>query len=208
MSTRILLARHGGTVWSREERFAGSTDIDLSEEGRLQAMALGRRLEHEQIDAAYCSPLKRAVDTATMGLGTRSLEIRRVPGLREIHHGTWEGQKPRDVRQQFPADYAAWEADPFLAAPPDGEIGLAVLARALPALRQIVADHPGQTVFVVSHKATNRLLLCSLLGIDGRFYRDRLTQELACLNVLVFKTPSDERVALMNDISHYSNLPP
>ena len=86
--------------------------------------------------------------------------------------------------------------------------GLQVLARALPAFRRIVIDHPGQTVFIVSHKATNRLLLCSLLGIDARFYRDRLTQELACLNVLVFKAPSDARVALMNDISHYANLPP
>jgi probable phosphoglycerate mutase len=130
-----------------------------------------------------------------------------MPGLREIHHGLWEGQRPRDVQEQSAADYAAWEGDPFLAAPPDGETGLAVLARALPAFRQIVADHPGQTVFVVSHKATNRLLLCSLLGIDGRFYRDRITQELACLNVLIFKTPSDARVALMNDISHYANLP-
>ena len=90
--------------------------------------------------------------------------------------------------------------------PPGGESGLQVLARALPAIRQIVVDHPDQTVLVVSHKATNRLLLCSLMGIDERLYREKVTQELACLNVLVFKTASHARVALMNDISHYANF--
>lgn len=207
MPTRILLARHGGTLWSSDERFAGSTDIDLSEDGRAQAAALGRRLKDEKIDAAYCSPMKRTVETATLALGSRKLELIRVPGLKEIDHGIWEGKRHKEVQEQFAADYAAWDADPFLVAPPDGETGLEVMARALPALRKIVADHPEQTVLAVSHKATNRLLLCSLLGIDPRCYRERITQELACLNLLVFKTPSSARVALMDDISHYGNLP-
>src|SRR5207302_2598101 len=104
------------------------------------------------------------------------------------------------------ANYSAWIADPLLVPPPGGESGLSVLARALPALRQIVAAHPEQTVLVVSHKATNRLLLCSVMGIDVRLYRDRLTQDLACLNVLTFATPSEARVILMNDVSHYANV--
>ena len=206
MSTRILLARHGGTLWSNEDRFAGSTDIDLSDEGRAQAMALGQRLAGEMIDAVCCSPMKRAIETATLAMGSRPLKLHPVPDLREIDHGLWEGKRHAEVESQYATEYTAWDADPFLAPPPGGESGLRVLARALPALRQIVIDHLGQTVLVVSHKATNRLLLCSLLGIDPRLYREKVTQDLACLNVLIFKTPSAARVALMNDISHYAKV--
>jgi probable phosphoglycerate mutase len=62
-------------------------------------------------------------------------------------------------------------------------------------------------VLVVSHKATNRLLLCSLMGIDERLYREKVTQDLACLNVLKFKAPSQARVVVMNDVSHYLTVP-
>lgn len=206
MSTRILLCRHGGTLWSNDDRFAGSTDIDLSDEGRAQAAALGKRLATETIDAAYCSPMRRAIETATLALGVHPLTLHQTAGLREMDHGQWEGKRHQEVEQQYAADYAAWDADPFMAPPPGGESGLQVLARALPALRQIVVDHPGQTVLVASHKATNRLLLCSLLGTDARLYRDKVTQDLACLNVLIFKPPSSVRVGLMNDISHYANF--
>jgi broad specificity phosphatase PhoE len=208
MATRILLVRHGGTLWSSDERFAGSTDIDLSDEGRAQARALGGRLAAVPIDAAYCSPMRRTIETATLALGDRrDLPLTKVAGLKEIDHGPWEGQRHEDVERKYAAEYAAWDADPFMAPPPGGESGLSVLARALPALRQIVVDHPDQTVLVVSHKATNRLLLCSLMGIDERLYRDKVTQDLACLNVLLFKSPSQARVVLMNDTSHYQPLP-
>ena len=105
------------------------------------------------------------------------------------------------------AAVSAWEADPFTYAPPGAESGVAVLARALPAIREIVTAHEGQTVLVVSHKATIRLVLCSLLGIDARGYRDRLDQSPACLNVLDFRGPVHARLTLFNDISHYTDRP-
>src|SRR5438874_2405173 len=138
MPTRILLVRHGGTIWSSEDRFAGSTDVDLSDEGRAQAAALGKRLAEVEIDAAYCSPMKRAIETAQAALGNRAMPLTRVEGLRELDHGPWEGKRHEDVEREFAADYAAWNADPFMAPPPGGESGLSVLARALPALRHIV----------------------------------------------------------------------
>jgi probable phosphoglycerate mutase len=90
---------------------------------------------------------------------------------------------------------------------PGGESGRAVLDRALPALRTIVAKHRGQTVLVVSHKATNRLLIAELMGMDVRRYRDRLDQDLACLNVLDFADANNARLVLMDDTSHYEVLP-
>ena len=84
---------------------------------------------------------------------------------------------------------------------------MAVLARALPVIREIVTAHPGGNILVVSHKATIRLILASLLGFDARGYRDRLEQSPACLNVVDFKSPVRARLMLFNDISHYQDQP-
>ena len=85
--------------------------------------------------------------------------------------------------------------------------GVAVLARALPAVREILTKHAGERVLLVSHKATIRLLLSSLLGFDPRGYRDRLDQAPACLNMLDFKDPVRARLMLFNDTSHYDPSP-
>jgi probable phosphoglycerate mutase len=74
-------------------------------------------------------------------------------------------------------------------------------------LREIVTSHPGAQVAVVSHKATLRLVLSSLLGFDARGYRDRLDQSPACLNVVDFKDPVRARLMLFNDTSHYATHP-
>jgi len=206
-TTRLLLVRHGGTLLSIEDRFAGSTDVDLSDEGRQQALSLSRRLANTRIDAAYCSPMRRTIDTAAAVCRPHNLTPASSPGLREIDHGHWEGMRHKDVEANFPAEYAAWSADPFLCPPTAGESGLEVLARALPAVRNIVAANPGRTVLAVSHKATIRLVVCALLGLDARLYRQRLQQDLACLNILDFFDPSSARLVLLNDISHYSPAP-
>jgi probable phosphoglycerate mutase len=125
-------------------------------------------------------------------------------GLREISHGHWEKLTRAEVEEQFPDEAAAWEEDPFTYAPPQGESGLEVTARALPALLDIVRSHPGKTVLVVSHKATIRLLLSSLLGFDPRRYRDNLDQSPAALNIVDFKDPVRARLTLFNDTSHYA----
>ena len=200
--TRILLVRHGATTLSAEDRFAGSSDVPLSEEGFAQAQRLGQRLRDEPIVAVYCSDMVRAVATAKAIARSHRLEPIPRRDLREMDHGAWEGLVHRDVETRFADDYRRWDADPLLSPPPGGESGLSVLARALPELSRIVADHPGETVAVASHKATNRLLLCAILGIDPRLYRARIGQDLACLNVIDFRTPAQGRVLLLNDVSH------
>lgn len=207
MSTRIYLIRHGATQLSAEDRFAGATDIDLSDEGRQQAQALAVRLADDAISAVYCSPMRRTVETAGFVARPHDLKPITRDGLREIHHGRWESMRRGEVEAQFPEEYAAWEEDPFTYAPLGGESGLSVMARALPVIREIVAEHRDENVAVVSHKATIRLLLSSLLGFDPRGYRDRLDQAPACLNVLDFKDTVRVRLMLFNDISHYADQP-
>ena len=207
MTTRVLLIRHGATVLSAEDRFAGSTDVLLSDEGRSQARALGERLADAELAAVYASPMKRTVETASLVAAPHRLDLVTDEGLREIDHGRWEQLTRKEVEARFPEEYSNWEADPFTFAPEAGESGLSVMARALPVLRRIVDAHAGKTVAVVSHKATIRLVLCSLLGIDARGYRDRLDQSPACLNALDFKDPVRARLVVYNDTSHYAARP-
>jgi probable phosphoglycerate mutase len=207
MLTRLFLVRHGATAATQEDRFSGSSGAELSEEGRWQAERLGERLAPQRIVAVYTSPLSRAVDTARIVAGECRLEPIIRDGLQEIGHGHWEGKKRDEVEREFADEYSAWEADPFTFAPVGGESGVAVLARSLPVIRQIVASHPGGQIVVVSHKATLRLVLSSLLGFDPRGYRDRLEQSPACLNVVDFKDPVRVRLMLFNDTSHYADRP-
>ena len=207
MTTRLYLIRHGATALSVEDRFAGATDVELSDEGRAQVEHLARRLADDKITAVYCSPMRRTVETAVLIARPHGLTPIPREGLREIHHGRWEGMRRPEVEAQYSDEYAEWEADPFTFAPAGGESGLNVLARALPVIREIVLQHAGENVVVVSHKATLRLLISSLLGFDARGYRDRLDQSPACLNVVDFKDPVRARLMLFNDISHYADHP-
>src|SRR5882724_8168841 len=207
MPTRLFLVRHGATELTAENRFSGAVGVDLSEEGREQARRLAARLSAYPIDATYCSPLSRTVETARILSEPHRLVPIHRPGLQEISHGRWEGLTRNEVEQRFGGEYEAWEADPFTFAPEGGESGVAVLARALPVIREVVVAHEGRCVLVVSHKATLRIVISSLLGFDARGYRDRLAQSPACLNVLEFKDPVRARLMLFNDVSHYQDTP-
>lgn len=208
MSTRLLLVRHGATTLSAEDRFAGSTDVDLSDGGRAQVARLADRLDSEPLSAVYASPLRRTIETASILAKPHRLEVLHEPGLREIDHGHWEQLTRAEVEAKYADEYAAWEVDPFTFAPTAGESGVQVMARALPVVRTVVLRHPDATVALVSHKATIRLLLCGLLGIDPRGYRDRFDQAPACLNVLEMKDPVRARLMAFNDTSHYAEQPP
>lgn len=200
--THVLLARHGGTMLSDAGRFAGSTNVMLSDVGREQVRRLGVRLASRTIDVVYASPLQRAIDTAMAIASHHGLPVHPEPNLREIDHGQWEGLVHKDVEST--AAYEAWSADPMTFAPPGGETGYAILTRAAPALRRIVTANAGRTITIVSHTATNRLLLAHVLGIEPRRYRDRIAQDLACLNELEFTSPTEAKVIRLNDVSHYA----
>jgi probable phosphoglycerate mutase len=204
-NTRAFLVRHGATTLSAEDRFAGATDIPLSDEGREQVRRLAERLSGEKIAAIFASPLGRTMETASLLARPHGLPVQPVDGLREISHGRWEQMTRQEVERQFPEEAEDWGRDPYTFAPQGGESGLAVTARALPALMGIIRAQLGNRVLIVSHKATIRLLLSSLLGFDPRRYRDNLDQSPAALNIVDFRDPSRARLTLFNDTSHYEN---
>jgi len=201
--TRIFLVRHGATVLTDEDRFAGETDVQLSDVGRQQASRLSARLAAEKIAGVYASDMGRTMETAGILAAPHKLEVQPRPGLREISHGHWEKLTRKEVEAKYPQEAQEWNEDPYTFAPAGGESGLAVTARALPALIDLVRNHTGENIIVVSHKATIRLLLSSLLGFDPRRYRDNLDQSPAALNIVDFKDCTRARLTLFNDTSHY-----
>jgi probable phosphoglycerate mutase len=203
--TRVFLIRHGATVLTVEDRFAGATDVQLSDEGRRQAGRLSVRLRDVAITAVYASPMGRTVETARILAKPHKIEVQERDGLREISHGHWEQMTRAEVDKQYPEEAREWDKDPYTFAPAGGESGLAVTARALPTLIELVRANPGGNILVVSHKATIRLLLSSLLGFDPRRYRDNLDQSPAALNIVDFKDLTRSRLTLFNDTSHYAD---
>lgn len=204
MKTRVFLIRHGATVLSAEDRFAGATDVELSDVGRHQVEELSKRLADLPVAAFYASPLQRTMETARIIAGPHGKPVEPDAGFLEINHGVWEGLTRQEAEMKFGGMYLKWEADPYNFAPEGGETGLAVAARAMPALLGVVAAHPGENVCVVSHKATIRLLLGAMLGFDPRRYRDHLDLNPASLTILDFRDAMNARLTLFNDVAHYA----
>ena len=198
-NTRVFLVRHGATILTAEDRFAGATDIPLSDEGREQVRRLAERLSGEELCGVFASPLGRTIETASILAKPHDLPVQPVDGLREINHGHWEQMTRHEVELKYPQEAEEWDLDPFTFAPEGGESGLMVTARALPALLDIVRANLGKQLLVVSHKATIRLLLSSLLGFDPRRYRDNLDQSPAALNIVDFRNPYRSRLTLFNE---------
>src|SRR6184192_4579477 len=108
-ATRVFMVRHGATVLSAEDRFAGATNVELSDEGREQTRRLAERLSDEKITAVYASPLGRTVETAQILAAPHKLEVQTRDGFREISHGRWEQMTRREVEKRFPEEAAEWE---------------------------------------------------------------------------------------------------
>ncbi|HEX2696465.1 MAG TPA: histidine phosphatase family protein [Anaerolineales bacterium] len=205
MSTRVLLARHGDTAASKDGRFAGANDIPLSKEGRVHASELAVRLARYPLDGIYASSLQRAHDTAGFTASVHGLEVVPVHEFREMDHGVWNGKSLSEIAAQYgQAQLDEYNRDPFHFRPENGESGEDVLKRSAPKLSQLVEKHDGQTIFVVAHKTTNRLLICHFLGLNPGQYREKLAQRPACLNLLLFPNKDQAQLLLLNDIGHYA----
>jgi probable phosphoglycerate mutase len=204
---RILLARHGETQWNVEGRSQGQGfDIPLSETGRAQARSLGGRLAGLPILRAVASPLLRARQTAELALGGRAGILTFDDRLMEISHGHWEGLLPEEIRAAFPEVHKAWRETPDQVLLPGGESLQAVDARAWAAFRAACEGlGEEEVVFIVTHDAVNRTLLCRVMGLPlSRVWAFR--QASACLNLLEGPDLEHLQVVRINDASHLTPL--
>jgi len=164
---RVILVRHGETQWNKDRRYQGHSDVALNDIGRAQAGKVARRLRSEKVDAVYASDLSRAYQTAEVIAREHGLPVEKVPGLREIHFGDWEGLSREELTEQFGEAYARWQAEPLTTRAPGGESFEDVQVRALAALEAIVARHAdGETLVIVAHGGAICSILCHYLQCE------------------------------------------
>jgi phosphoserine phosphatase len=167
---RLLLVRHGETEWNRQTRFQGQIDVPLNDNGRQQAQKAGEFLQDVAIDFAVSSSMLRPKETAEIILKHHpQVKLELQDGLREISHGLWEGKLEAEIEQEFPGELQRWRTQPEAVQMPEGENLQQVWERSTAAWQSMVAtaiDHQCQTGLVVAHDATNKTLLCHILGLS------------------------------------------
>ena len=187
MSLMLYMLRHGETTFSLTRGFCGALDVDLTEYGHQMAQAFANEYKSLKWEAIYCSPMKRARDTATPLSEAVGLPLQIREGIRECNYGDWEGKSKDEVRDQFPDDYVDWMTEPAWNSPSNGETAVSVRNRAMSVIAEIEKNHPDGNVLLVAHRTTLRIVLCSLLGIDLGRYRDRMEYPAASLSVVSFE---------------------
>jgi broad specificity phosphatase PhoE len=136
--------------------------------------------------AIYASNLQRARSSAN-SLGEEvGIEVQVRAQLNEIAYGKWEGKTKESVAREYHDDYVSWLADPAWHAPTDGELAITIASRSLQVIDEIKGEFADGPVLIVSHKATIRIILCSLLGIDVGRFRYRLACPVGSLSMIEF----------------------
>ena len=210
MSLTIYFLRHGETTSSQTGGYCGTLDIDLTPEGVQMAEDFAAAYKSVTWQAIFCSPLWRTISTAKPLCDLLGIEMQLRDGLREIAYGKWEGKTPAEVNQEFHDEYVRWLADPGWNSPTGGEKGIDIARRSSAVLEEIEQTYSDGNVLVVSHKATIRIMLCSLLGIDVGRFRDRILMPVASVSIVEF-TERGPLLRALGDRNHLSdslsNLP-
>jgi broad specificity phosphatase PhoE len=201
MGLTIYFLRHGETAASQTGVYCGSLDVDLTPEGYQMAEDFAATYRSLPWAAVFSSPLRRTRLTAKVLCDALGMKMQQREGLKEIAYGEWEGKNPEEVSREFHDDYIRWLADPGWNAPTGGEKGIEIARRSSLVLEEIVQTYKTGNVLVVSHKATTRIILCSLLGIDVGRYRDRISMPVASLS-MVEMAAQGPLLQVLGDRSH------
>lgn len=200
----VILIRHGETDWNKEQIFRGKIDVPLNGIGLAQARCVRDALDQVPIDAIYASPLARAFVTAQVLAEPGKLSVRAEEGLSDIDFGTWQGLSHQKVKEDHGDLYAVWLTSPHRVTFPQGETLRRVQKRAVAALEGIIANNPGKTVAIVSHRVINKVILCSVLGLGlSRFWH--LKQDTCAINRFEYKQ-GGYFITLLNDTCHLKGV--
>jgi broad specificity phosphatase PhoE len=189
MALTLYFLRHGQTPMSRDNVFCGSgLNPDLTTEGIEMAESFASAYESVPWKAVYASPLQRTMMTAAPLCKRTGATIEQRDDLKEIGYGKWEGKSVAEVDREYHDDYIRWTADPAWHAPTGGEMAIEIARRSIRVIEEIKEKYAGGNVLVVSHKATIRIMVCSLLGIDVGRFRFRIGCPVCSVSVVEFIT--------------------
>jgi broad specificity phosphatase PhoE len=199
--TRILLMRHGLTDYNVANKIQGSIQTKLLAHGLLQARDLGKRLSDEKIDSLYSSSMERAIMTAKeIQKYHPHLKLITFDELAERDFGVFEGLHYKDAKRQEPRLLARENYTDFEFMPKEGESWRHVQNRSMKIIRKLIKKHPNDTIGIVAHGGTNRIILNSLIGLPlSRL--PMFKQNNACVNIIDI-SGRKVRVVLINDTGH------
>ena len=201
--TKLILARHGETVWNVEKIYRGRTDVNLDEVGIKQAELLGKYLSNWELEAIYSSPLRRALDTANIIAHYQKIGVHIVEGLIDFDYGEWQSLPEQEVKRLYPALLNEWHHNPHKVVMPGGESLEDVSKRAIEVVNDVLSKYQGSVV-LVSHRVVNKVLICSLLGLDNSYFWN-IKQDVGGITIFNYV---DGRFVLTrhNDASHLREL--
>ena len=204
--TRTYLVRHGQTAWNKEEIFRGRTDVPLNETGLREAQLAGEYFREMEIHAIYSSPLLRAWETAQKIADVQRLEVRSLQGIIDMCFGEWEGQSLKDVQEKDGQRFQQWKNEPHLVKIPGGETLDEVRDRAMAVLEKTIKSHSGKTLLFVSHRVVNKVILCSILGLDNSHFW-QIGQDSTAINLIQHRE-GKYVLSLLNEACHLKRLQP
>lgn len=198
---RLILVRHGETLWNEEGRVQGFSDIDLSEKGRSQARRTAAALAGEPIAAIYASPLLRALHTAEeIARPHHGLAVRCDPALKELNQGDLEGISIKEMRERYGEFLKLWRDSKGSVPMPNGESIEQVSQRAGAFMKRIKEAHPDGTVVVISHSFTMFTIIGGELGMScGSFGNMQLR---SCGITVLDINGAEGRLLTLNDTCH------
>lgn len=200
---KLVLARHGETLWNVDKVFRGRADVDLDEVGIKQAELMGKYLTSWELEAIYCSPLRRALDTANIVARYQKVAVWIAEGLIDFDYGQWQSLPEQVVKRLYPDLLNEWHSDPHKVRMPGGESLEDVRRRAVEVVNDILSRHQGSVLFV-SHRVVIKVFICYLLGLDNSHFWN-INQDVGGITIFDY---ADGRFVLTrhNDTSHLREL--
>jgi len=200
---KLILARHGETLWNVEKVFRGRADVNLDEVGIKQAELLGKYLSNWELEAIYTSPLKRALDTANIIARYQKVAVRIAEGLTDFDYGEWQSLPEQEVKRLYPALLNEWHNNPGKVKTPGGESLEDVRRRAVEVVNGILSRHQGN-VLLVSHRVVIKVLICYLLGLHNSHFWN-IRQDVCGITIFNYLDGSFV-LTRHNDTSHLQEL--
>lgn len=205
--TRMLLVRHGQTEHSTQRRYSGRGEVSLTERGVAECAAIAKRLAGMsgpsvagEPATVVASPLTRTMQTASVVASALDVPVRTHPGLLETDFGSWEGLTFDEAAWRDPDLHRRWLADSTVR-PPGGESFHAVYERVRDACDELLAEHAGRTIVLVSHVTPIKSVLRVALDAGPSLLR-RLHLDPASISIAEFYPDGNTSVRLVNDTSH------
>lgn len=198
--TRLILIRHGQTHWNLKKRYCGFNNIGLNNKGKKQAEKLRQRLKEEKIHKVYSSDRRRALQTARIIFN--ALRVEKIPDLREMNFGCFEGLKHEEIIKNYAKVYKKWLKNPFRANIPGAEKLTSFRKRVVAAFKEIASVNPNRTVAVVCHGGSISAFVTHVLKTKTFW---KYIPHSGSLSIIEYKN-NKAKIKLFNDIRHL--IPP